>query len=203
VPYQIPRPRVKRNLCAMIGAAMLAVAAPAAAQACTVSTAGETQAFAKLGDSSMYTLVAGSDFRSGTTGWSVSSASVTSSLASLVFDGTTNADSLRIGAGGSAVSPVICVSNATPTFRFFSLGQGLNLLQVNLLWTDQLGVPHLSPVGTLNGSGGWQASQPLMLGNALPLWMPGSTLGVRVQFVPIGISPWAIDEIYVDPYSRG
>jgi hypothetical protein len=42
-----------------------------------------------------------------------------------------------------------------------------------------------------------------MLGNALPLWMPGSTLGVRVQFVPIGISPWAIDEIYVDPYSRG
>jgi hypothetical protein len=203
MPYQIPRPRGKRNLCALLGAALLAFAAPAAAQACTVATANESQAFAQLGDPSYYTLVPGSDFRTGTDGWSTSGASVTTRLAALAFNGSTNSDALQIGAGGSAVSPVICVSNATPTFRFFGLAGGVSLLQVNLLWTDAIGFSHVSPVGILTPSGGWRASSPLMLGTALPLWMPGSTLRVRVQFVPVGDDPWAIDEIYVDPYSRG
>ena len=41
------------------------------------------------------------------------------------------------------------------------------------------------------------------LGASLPLWQPGTTLDVRLQFLPARYGgPWAIDDIYLDPYSR-
>lgn len=200
MPYQFPRPRVKSNICAIIGAALIAVAAPAAAQACSVATTGEAHVFSSLGDAANYVLVSGSDFRGGSNGWTVSGAAVTSSLAALTFDGDTSA--LQINPGGSATSPAICVSSATPTFRFFHFGVASSQLRVNLLWNNVLGFPQVTQVGTLSGTGGWTVASPLQLGTALPLWMPGETLSVRVQFVPVGAKPWAIDEIYVDPYSR-
>ena len=204
MPYQIPRPRVRRNLYAALSVALLSVILPAAASACTVATAGESQAFQSAGDSANYTLVPGSTFASGATGWALSNAAVTGKLASLVFDGASNTSAVLINPGGSAVSPPVCVSNATPTFRFFTLGTGgFSSLTVNLLWNDMIGLPQVTPVGTLSGNGSWTASPALRLGSALPLWMPGSTLSVRLQFEPIGSGSWAINSLYIDPYSRG
>ncbi len=205
MPYQIPRPRVRRNLCAALSVALLSVVLPAAAGACTVTTAGESQAFKSSGDSADYTLVPGSAFGGGASGWSLNNATITTGkLASLVVNGATNASALLINPGGNVVSPSVCVSNATPTFRFFTLGTGgFSSLSVNLLWNDIIGLPHVTPVGLLSSNGSWQASPAMMLGQALPLWMPGSTLSVRLQFQPIGSGSWAIDSLYIDPYSRG
>ena len=43
----------------------------------------------------------------------------------------------------------------------------------------------------------------MLLGATLPLWQSGSTLSVRLQFLPAQYGgSWTIDDVYVDPYSR-
>jgi len=201
---EIRRPRIRPNLCATLSVALLAFAAPTAAQACKVSTAGESQPFAGRGDTSQYVLMPDTTFDTGTSGWSVKHASVTAKLPSLAFNSSTDPNALQISPGGSATSPPVCISSATPTFRFFSLGTSeLTRLNVQLLWNDGFGVPHVTRVGSVSGGGSWQASSALPLGTALPLRRPGSTLSIRIRFQPVGTSPWAIDKIYIDPYSKG
>jgi len=200
---EIRRPRIRPNLFATLGVALLALAAPTAAQACNVSTGGQSQPFAGRGDTSQYVLMPGTTFDTGANAWSMKDATVTGNLPPLAFNGSTDAQSLQISPAGSATSPPVCVSSATPTFRFFSLGaSGLTRLNVQLLWNDEFGVPHVTPVGSLSGAGSWQASHALRLGAALPLRRPGSTLSIRIRFQSVGTSPTAIDQIYIDPYSR-
>jgi hypothetical protein len=92
-----------------------------------------------------------------------------------------------------------------PTFRLFSHQTSglLSTMFVNLLWSDAIGLPHVTPVGTIGGVGSWTPTLQLQLSNSLPLWMPGSTLAVRLQFTTVGIGDtWQIDDVYLDPYSR-
>jgi hypothetical protein len=103
------------------------------------------------------------------------------------------------------VSPTICVDTSTPTFRFVARRASGSWAQltVNLLWTDAMGVQHTTTAGSLSGGTAWQPSPVLALGASLPLWQPGTTLDVRVQFLRARYGgAWAIDDVYVDPYSR-
>ena len=120
--------------------------------------------------------------------------------------------SLTIQPGGTAVSPQMCISNEYPTFRFFVRQlSGNGTLNVSLRWRDALGFPHTTNVGSLDPGTGWELSPAMDLASRLPLWMPGNSLKVSLAFESsrgMGFGEdqeggtFAIDDVYVDPYSR-
>jgi hypothetical protein len=198
MPYLFPRPRVRRIVCALVGATALATAAPAVANACTVSTANLFQPFAALGDSSSYTLAPGGAFASGTTsGWTLNGASVQKGSGSF-------ANELSLKPTSTPISATICVTSATPTFRFYArqTSGGWAEMNVNVLWTDPSGKAEVSTAGGMSLSTSWTASQIYDLGQMLPT-ESGASFSVRIQFVPAsGGGGVAIDDLYVDPYRR-
>ncbi len=206
MPYII-RPKGPRRLVAALFGTMLMIGvAPAAASAACPSNT-ESAALAAFGDNSSYSLLAGSSFESGAPGWSLNNAEVLSGESASEEGANGDAYSLAIAPNGSAVSPRFCVSSEYPSFRFFaretSGGDWNSSLNVSLRWASGRGSRELdTPVASLQPSSSWTLSPTLTLAGALPLWMPGSTLKVRVAFQPSGGSSWGIDDVYIDPYSR-
>jgi hypothetical protein len=200
--HRIRRPSGRGFVLAAVGAALLTGSSPAIAQAACPTTP-ESQVFAHFKDTAEYSLVAGGTFTGSTSGWSLDGASVTSGGAQLVSSDT---HSLAIPATSVVTSPAFCVSMANPTFRFFARqtsGSWATML-VNLVWTDSSGTTHTTTVASLNGTSSWTLTPAMALSTTLPLWQPGQTLTTRLQFVPEAYGGnWAIDDLYVDPYSRG
>jgi hypothetical protein len=204
MPYII-RPWQARNCAvALISALLFIGASPAVAGAACPSNP-ISEVFAQLGDDAGYTLVPGGTFESGSAGWSLSDAEVTGETG--IPGGGSSA--LVIQPRGQAVSPAFCVSSEYPTFRFLVREvSGGGLLNVGLRWNDVLGFHHETPVASLQGDPSWAISPVLQLASRLPLLMPGSTLTVRLTFSSApGVfleqaGTWAIDDVYIDPYSR-
>jgi hypothetical protein len=198
MPYLISRPRLRRLICTLVGAAALATVAPAVADACTVSTANESQPFVSLGDSAWYTLAPGGAFASGTTsGWTLNGATVQNG-------GGPSGNHLAFGPGSAPISAPFCVSAATPTFRFYARQTSGSWaeMNVNVLWTDGSGVTHTTTAAGLNLTPSWTVTPIYNLGNMLPT-QAGATFSVRIQFVPAAYGgAVSIDNLYVDPYSR-
>ena len=203
MPYLIRRPPLRRALYSLVGAMALITAAPAVASACTMSTAPTSQLLAAFGDTAQYQLAPGGAFESRTSGWTLDGAHVQSGNVSLI-PGTAS-HSLYIPATSRPITAPICVDASTPTFRFFArqASSGWAEMNINVLWTDASGVSHVSSAGGLSPTTSWGLTQVYDLGEMLPLWQPGSTLSVRLQFVPAsGGGPVAIDDPLIDPYSR-
>ena len=204
MPYLIRRPRLRRSLCSLVGAALLVGAIPAVANACTPASGG-SPVFKSFGDPATYTPLQNGAFEGSTSGWSLTGAAVAPGNESFHIHGASDSRSLSINPTGVAISPPICVSAATPTFRFVARKTSGSWAQmnVNLLWTDAAGTTHTTTAGSISGTSNWAASPVLNLGVTLPLWEPNSTLAVRLQFLPANYGgSWAIDDVYIDPYSR-
>jgi hypothetical protein len=205
MPYLIRRPRLQRTMCLLAGTMALVAAAPAVASACTMSSAPAKQLLAPFGDAANYQLAPAGSFEAGTSGWTLNGSSVQSGQEPYFVSSTTDAHALKVPSSSQPVSPTICVSAATPTFRFFArqVSGGWSELNINVLWTDSAGVSHVTTAGGLSPTTSWGLTQVYDLGAMLPLWQPGSTLPVRIQFVPAsGGGTVAIDDILIDPYSR-
>jgi hypothetical protein len=205
MPYLIRRPRIRRFFNAFVGAALLTGGVPAVASACTLDTSG-SPVFGSLGDTANYALVQNGSFEDTTSGWSLTSARTVAGNESFKVNGAGDSRSLSINPTGVAVSPPICVGVATPTFRFVARRTSGSWAQmnVNLLWTDAAGVSHNTTAGSVGGTTDWALSPILNLGATLPLVQADDTLSVRIQFVPAHYGgTWNIDDVYVDPYSRG
>jgi len=158
--------------------------------------------FAAFGDNSNYVLAPGGDFESGTPGWSLTGAQVLAGNETFLATGS---HSLAIAAGGQAVSPPVCVGSEYPTFRFFARrlsGGPQSSLTASLRWIDVLGIAVESPAGSVPPTSSWAPSPAMRLGNSVPLWLGGSTLYVQLVFRSTGGGSWAIDDAYIDPYSR-
>ncbi len=207
-PERWSRPRWRRAVGVLAGAVALLSAIPAVADACTVPSTSGSAVFAPFGDSSSYVLAPGGSFESGTSGWSLFGVSIQSGNESYHVHAASDSHSLWISPGGTAISAPICINITDPTFRFFAretTGSWAEM-NINVLWTDALGVSHVTTAGglSLSPSAGWTLSKALPLAQMLgSLQQAGSTLSVRLQFVPMpsggGV---AIDDVYVDPYSR-
>ena len=203
MPYIIRPRRVRNILSAILGSAVLLGAVPAIANAaCPKSPSSKL--LAALGDTSEYGLLTGSSFESGAGGWSMSNAEVVSGNASYDVDGGSFAALIK--SNGSLVSPEFCVSSEYPTFRFFarelSGGNLLSSLNVSLRFKGILGLTQTVTVGQVKPSGSWALSPVLRLSSALPLWMPGSTLNVKLVLTPNFGGNWAVADVFIDPYSR-
>jgi hypothetical protein len=189
-----------------LAAFLVTAAMPAAANATGCPTAATTKAFSAFGDVADYALAPAGALEGGATGWSLTGASVVSGNETYKVHGSTDTSSLAVQPTGKAVSPAFCVSIAQPTFRFFARRTNgtWGTLNVIVRWTDSSGASHDTTAGSISASDlSWHPSPVLALSSMLPLWQSGSTLSVRIVFDPEDYGgAWAIDDLYIDPYSR-
>jgi hypothetical protein len=200
--YRVFAQRSRAMLTTLAAAAALAVLAPAvAAAACP--TQPSSNAFSRFGDEAAYTLAPGGSFEDGAPGWSLKGAAVARGNES--FHIIPGSHSLAIAPSGSAVSPLVCVSSEYPSFRLFVRRVGANSdssLNISLRWIDLLGATVNAPVASLKADEAWVPTPVLALGSSVPLWLPGSSLNIGLVFEATGSGSWAIDDVYIDPYSR-
>jgi hypothetical protein len=204
MPLKMHQRVVRKVTAALFGMALLVAAVPAVATAACPSTSSSTL-LAQFGDNAAYTLLSGSTFESGASGWSLSNAEVLGSAGAV-----SGSSALEIQPGGTAVSQSFCVNSEDPTFRFFARQiSGGGVLSVSLRWMNGHVFNNTIPVGTIQGGSSWSLSPSLQLATKLPLLMPGSTATVelvfesnRGMFEPGRGGTWAIDNVYIDPHSR-
>jgi hypothetical protein len=206
VPY-VARPKHPRGrLVAAVATALAALfGVPAAAQAACPAAAVSTP-FKAFGDNANYSLVSNGAFESGTAGWSLSGASVVSGNESFKVRAATDARSLAIAATGRVVSPAFCVSTDHPTFRFFAKRTSgtWGVLNVSLRWRLDGGATNETVVGTVSTGGAWTPTQAFNLSQVLGLWNANQVGSAQIVFDPEDYGgSWTIDDVYVDPYTRG
>jgi hypothetical protein len=206
MPHVIRRPkRIVARASTVLAAAIAILAVPAVASAACPNTP-TTKAFQSFGDSANYSLAPNGAFETGTSGWTLSGASTATGNESYKVHGAADAKSLVINPTGTAVSPAFCVSVDHPTFRFFlrRTSGTWGSLGVRLRWRDTTGHTNDTTVASIDQPGAWKATQPLKLASTLPLWQSGQTLSVQIVFDPEDFGgAFAIDDVYIDPYTRG
>jgi hypothetical protein len=161
----------------------MALAVPAIARAdCPAQPLDRT--FLPWLDGAWYEAAPNGGLESGADGWTLNGATVVNGNDPY----EPGSQSLSIPSGASALTPPMCVDLAHPTLRFFARG-GL-LLTVTVLF-DGLELP----VGVVTGGSSWQPS--------LPMLVAGNLLSGEVQFRFTALGNWRVDDVFVDPYSKG
>ena len=186
----------------LLACAALAVApAVAAADGCPAQPTSPV--FAPWGDGAQYELAPDGGFEAGAAGWDLADgAAVQAGNEPFQVGGGADGASLALPAGAEATSPPVCIDIAHPTLRLFARDDGglLSTLSVSVRFRTLLGWTTL-PVGVLGGDAQWQpTAQVPVLVNLLSLL--GGSQQVRFVFAAGG-GDWAIDDVYVDPYSKG
>jgi hypothetical protein len=197
------RSRRSRTLVAgLLGAALIVFAAPSIAGAACART-NSSPAFEQFGDPAFYTLAPSGSFEEGARGWSLSNARVVEG--NETFQLYRGSHSLAISGGGGAVSPPVCTSSEYPSFRLFVRrlsGAPSDSLNVYLRWVNLLGITVNTQVASLHAGSDWAPTPTLELGKTMPIWLPGTSANVGLVFSAAGGGAWAIDDVYIDPYSR-
>jgi hypothetical protein len=206
LPY-VSRPKHPRGrLVGAVTATVIALLGVPAAASAACPSAATAKPFKAFGDNANYSLVSNGAFESGTGGWSLSGASAVSGNESFKVRASTDSKSLTIGAKGRAVSPAFCVSTDHPSFRFFAKRTSgtWGVLNVSLRWSVDGGATNETVVGALSTGTDWSPTQSFNLSQILGIWN-GSQVGTaQIVFDPEDYGgSWAIDDVYVDPYTRG
>jgi hypothetical protein len=184
---------------------MAVLGVPAVAQAACPS-APTTKPFKAFGDNADYSLLSNGGFEFGTGGWSLSGAGVASGNESFKVRAATDSKSLAIPATGRVVSPAFCVSTDHPSFRFFAkrTSGSWGVLNVILRWKVNGGSTNETMVGAVTTGTAWSPTQSFSLSPILGLWHADQIGSVQIIFDPEDYGgAWAIDDVYIDPYTRG
>lgn len=156
------------------------------------------KAFSQFGDNADYSFAPGGSFEAGTTGWSLTNASVTTTNENLgIFAGT---KSLYIRNGGRVVSPWFCVTQDHPTFRYVTYGGEIEM-EIDYKAPGATDIDD-SLVGETNGSATlWNPSSI----HPLALKIPAAKLtkGVVARVVFEAEDNVYVDNLLIDPYRRG
>jgi hypothetical protein len=186
---------MRRPLIVVAGAlAALALAAPAAeAAACPEQSLERT--FLPWLDPAWYHPAPDGSFESGGS-WTLTGDAAVVEGNQPYLDGSR---SLDLPAGSTATTAPICVTVAHPTIRLFARNAGSPLapLTVTVSFRTLLGLELTLPVGVVLGDEQWAPS--------LPLLVVGNLLSREARFTfssPPG-GAWQIDDVFVDPYSKG
>jgi hypothetical protein len=189
----------------LLGATALALLAVPAVASAACPSAPVTKAFKAFGDNADYSLLSNGGFESGASGWSLSGASVASGNESYKVRGSADSKSLAIAATGRAISPKFCVSTDHPTFRFFAKRTSGTWgdLNVSLRWSVGGGATNETTVGSVTTGTAWTPTQSFALSQTLSLWNSDQTATVQVILDPEDYGgAWAVDDVYIDPYTR-
>jgi hypothetical protein len=106
--------------------------------------------------------------------------------------------SLELPAGAVATTAPICITVAHPTLRFFArnTGSALAPLTVSAVFRTLLGLQLEVPVGVVLAGARWSPS-PIV-----PVVANVLSGEVQFRFRAAG-GEWRLDDLYVDPYSKG
>jgi hypothetical protein len=202
-------PLALATLLGVLGHAAQAQAGPLvkAAQNCPVQPL--TQPFARWLDPLFYTPVPGGSMEDRTPGWKLTGASVVAGNEPYYVRSRADTRSLSLPRGSSAQSAVICVGLDHLTLRFFAkstaplLSSLVSTLKVEVLFEDAAGTVRSLPISLVPLTPRWSPTLPIpVVANLLPL-LRGSRTAVAFRFTPQGPASWHIDDVYVDPKSRG
>jgi hypothetical protein len=199
---------------AVLSAVALAVcAAPAPAltlqppslEDCGDSTFG--QPFLPWGDPMQYVFVRNGGLELTYPAWKRSAgATVVTGNEDAYVHAATDTRSLSLAEGATATTPTTCMGLNRPTVRFFlrrtstDLDDAAALLKVEVIFSDVTGVTRTLPVGLLPAATSWLPSPPVFIG-ADPLPEAATSPRVAFRFTAIG-GPFAVDDVYVDPYGK-
>lgn len=175
-----------RTLLVLVASALTVTACFAASAHACAYAKGE-QVFAAYGDPRSYVLAPDGDFAAGGAGWTLEGGAAVVS------------QSLSLPAGGSALSPSICVSGDTPFLRSMARDTGVPgaKLQVEIVYEELDASRGRVVAGDKQED--WDPTQPL--GQNFGLATLGGDSSVRVRFTAVG-GDWQVDDFYVDPFAR-
>jgi hypothetical protein len=156
-----------------------------------------------FGDASSYLLAPKADFESDLSGFGVSGdPAIQDGNESFNVTGAGDAHSLWLPAGSSITTPPLCVTWDYPSMRLFVRSDnGDGKLRVQVVYRDALtGREEVKGVGAVEADdvgGGWTLSRsfPTLAGKL------GTSLSIRLTAKDSG--SWSVDDVLVDPYSRG
>jgi hypothetical protein len=197
-----------RALLAVVGALFVLPTATAQAalvevEACDDATL--TKPFQRWADVANYKPAPGGDFEGDLAAWTLSGGAKTvAGSEPWGVTGAVGSRALALPAGASAVAPATCVTAGAPTFRFFARSTGglLPLLRADLLYRDGALRIVPVPVGIVPAGGGWQPTLPMLTASAVGAALAGGEAPLAIRFTAVSGS-WQIDDVFVDPYSRG
>ena len=143
----------------------------------------------------------------GSTGWTLSgAAAVTRGNEPWKIGGASHANSLSLPPGSSAVTAPICIDETYPYFRLFAknAGTGKSSLKIEVLFYDTKGkLINTKPYDYTTTSTAWQPTGTVKIS----VFTPKTTVAaapVAFRFTPQGpTANYQIDDVYVDPWSRG
>lgn len=153
-----------------------------------------SQPFAPWLDYAQYELAPGGDFESST--WALAGgAQLVAGSEPYAVTGSLGSSSLSLPAGSSAQSPLTCVDVAYPSIRFFIAGQGS--VAVNIVDGSSV-----VPAGVAVAGGGWAPTPVILTNSAALAASSGGSAQVSVELTGVSGDP-QIDDVFVDPWSRG
>jgi len=157
-------------------------------------------------DPARYVLAPDGGVERGAAGWALSGgARVQRGNESFQVGGARDARSLALPAGAAATTPGMCIGVEHPTVRLFARNTGspTSTLQVAVVFPGLDGRPRSLPIGLLLAGSSWQPTLPMpLLTNLLAVLPAGQRAALR--FTPLDDrGAWSIDDVYVDPWSKG
>jgi len=160
-----------------------------------------TQPFQPWGDDANYALMGGGAFESGDPGWSLSGgAKVVSGNEPYYLEARSDARSLLIPAGATAISPTSCFAFGDWHLRFVArnAGSSRGSLDVDIVVRSLLGVLSILDGGSVSPNGTWAPSSKVSalvsnVGGLLP------TRAVAVRLHASGTA-YQVDDVYLDPW---
>ena len=188
------------------GALLLALTAGLVAVACTAAPASAglglacpdatSKPFTPWSDYANYAFAPNGGFESGSTGWSLSGATVVPGNESFYVHSSSDRYSLSLPSGASATSPAMCISLFSGKMRFVARGDSGAKVKVQIIYRGVLSsVLGILDGGTYSVGASWKPSAEVgMLGGQLPLL----TSSVSFRFTAVG-GAVAIDDAYLDP----
>jgi hypothetical protein len=161
--------------------------------------------FLPWGDANNYTLAPGGDMEDGAAGWTLSEgAELVDGNNGFVIGDATDRSALRLEPGASALSAPVCIDDTYSSLRFFArrARPSRSDLKVEVLWwksgATRASTVELHPVAGLL----WAPVRPIELPTAH--LSTGELEPIQFRFsVGEGGAGWLVDDVYVDPFSRG
>ena len=186
----------------VVAGALLGGSQSAMAASCTNSN--QTSAvFAPFGDTSQYYLVPGGAFEKTSARWTLTKDTLVAGNEPWYMNSASDNQSLSLTSGGTAQSPVECITYNRPWWRFFALAHNASTastLSVWAQWKNANGTIAKTPTVTLNSSGysSWEPTPQLTLGSFLSSTV--TSVNATLMFTTTG--KWQIDDVYIDPYAK-
>ena len=193
------------GLVASLAAAAALVPSSVSAAASKCSYPSLTKPFAPWSDTADYTLVTGGSFeQTGNAAWTLAGAKIVAGNETFFVHGKGESKSLSLPDLSTATTPVSCVSEATPSIRFFAKNDGAlsSALTVDAGVAAGKGTTW-TRLATLTASTPDWSPSPIILLNLPKTAFASGTAKVVFRFTAQGGGgAWQIDDLYLDPFKR-